>query len=111
MGLRGSHPTFRHLSPNFHIFCDTVATGKIDGSQTAFLAASSMLAFSQGGAGGTFDVTIIHSEKEKPADGPVEALANCLLTDSCSPSMAWTHDKEKCRIRLQSNLLSGDVSY
>lgn len=111
MGLRGSRPTFRHLSPNFHIFCDTIATRKIDGSQTALLATYSILAFSQGGAGGTFDVTIAHSEKEKPADGPVEALVNCLLTDSCSPSIAWTHDKEKCRIRLQSILLSGDVSY
>lgn len=44
--------------------------------------------FFQGGAGGTFDVTIIHSEKEKPADGPGKAQVNCLLTDSCSPSIS-----------------------
>lgn len=37
--------------------------------QTALLAAYSTLAFSQGGAGGTFNVTIIHSEKEKLANG------------------------------------------
>lgn len=110
MGLRGSRPTFIHLSPNFHIFCNTIARRKIDASQAALLAAFSILAFSQGGAGGTFDVTIIHSGKEKPADGPVEELVNCLLTDSCSPSIAWTHDKGKHRIRLQSSLLSGDVS-
>lgn len=88
MGLRGSHPAFRHSSPNFHNFQDTIATRKIDGSQTALLAAYCTLAFSQGGAGGTFDVTIIHSEKEKPADGPGKAQVNCLLTDSCSPSIA-----------------------
>lgn len=31
---------------------------------TALLAAYSTMAFSQGGAGGMFDVTIIHREKE-----------------------------------------------
>jgi len=44
-----------------------------------------MLAFSQGRAGGIFDVTVIHSEKEKPVDGPGKAQVNCLLTGSCSP--------------------------
>lgn len=88
MELRGSHPTFRHSSPNFHVFLDTIATRKTDGSQTALLAAHSTLAFLQGGAGGTFDVTVIHSEKEKPADGPGKVQVNCLLTDSCSPSIS-----------------------
>lgn len=37
--------------------------------QTALLAAYSTLAFSQGGAGVMFDVTVIHSEKEKLANG------------------------------------------
>lgn len=41
--------------------------------QTALLAAYSTLAFSQGGAGVMFDVTVIHSEKEKLANGPGKA--------------------------------------